>query len=145
LRQFRVIFNAVKTHFRDVEKHAGVGGAQIWALGLIRERPGIGITDLARSMDIRQPTASNLVRALADLNLLKVRRDRDDRRAVALFLRAEGMRVLKRAPGPFSGVLPGALASLDGATLARLERDLSSLIKVLGSDHRGASIPLGQR
>jgi len=27
LRQFRVVFNAVKTHFRQVEREAGVGGA----------------------------------------------------------------------------------------------------------------------
>ena len=43
LRQFRVVFNAVKTHFRQVEREAGVGGAQLWALSVIDRRPGIGV------------------------------------------------------------------------------------------------------
>ncbi len=61
LRQFRQVFNAVKTHFQQVERQAGVGGAQVWALSVVRERPGIGMNDLARALDVRQPTASNLV------------------------------------------------------------------------------------
>ena len=43
LRQFRQVFNAVKTHFRQVEKTVGLGGAQVWALSVIRDIPGIGI------------------------------------------------------------------------------------------------------
>lgn len=32
LRQFRIVFNAVRSHFRQVEREAGIGGAQLWAL-----------------------------------------------------------------------------------------------------------------
>jgi hypothetical protein len=39
LRQFRVVFNSVKTHFRQVEREAGLGGAQLWALSVIQRRP----------------------------------------------------------------------------------------------------------
>ena len=45
LRQFRQIFNAVKSHFRQVEKTVGLGGAQVWALSVIRETPDVGIGD----------------------------------------------------------------------------------------------------
>ena len=44
LRQFRIVFNSVKTHFRQVEQAAGLGGAQVWALSVIRDQPGIGVT-----------------------------------------------------------------------------------------------------
>lgn len=64
LRRFRLVFNAVKTHFQQVEKRTGLGGAQLWALSIIRQRPDIGVGDLANAMDIHQSTASNLVRAL---------------------------------------------------------------------------------
>ena len=37
LQQFRQIFNAVKTHFQQVEKKVGVGGAQVWALAVMKE------------------------------------------------------------------------------------------------------------
>lgn len=144
LRQFRLVFNTVKTHFQQVEKRAGLGGAQVWALSVIRDRPGIGVNELARAMDVRQPTASNLVRSLAEQEMLEVRKDERDGRAVMLHLLAAGARVLKRAPGPFTGVLPEALAGLDPDTLERLERDLAILIKALGADERGASIPLSQ-
>ena len=139
LRQFRLVFNSVKTHFQQVEKRAGLGGAQVWALSVIRDRPGIGVNDLARAMDVRQPTASNLVKSLAEQELIEVRKNERDGRAVMLHMRAAGGRVLKRAPGPFTGVLPEALAGLDPVTLKRLERDLAVLIRALGADERGAT------
>jgi DNA-binding MarR family transcriptional regulator len=144
LRQFRLVFNTIKSHFRQVERRAGIGGAQVWALSVIRDRPGIGVNDLAQAMDVRQPTASNLVKALADQDLVEIRKNERDRRAVQLHVRPGGARVLRRAPGPFTGVLPQALASLDARTLARLETDLAELITVLGADERAAGIPLAQ-
>lgn len=144
LRQFRLVFNSVKTHFQQVEKQAGVGGAQVWALSIIRDQPGVGVNDLAKAMDVRQPTASNLVKALVDQGHIEVRKEGQDRRAVQLYVLPSGARVLRRTPGPFSGVLTEALASLDGATLQRLEGDLAALIRSLNPDERGAGIPLGE-
>ncbi|MEO7852647.1 MAG: MarR family transcriptional regulator, partial [Rubrivivax sp.] len=91
-----------------------------------------------------QPTASNLVKSLVEQDLVEVRRDERDRRAVRLLLRPGGARVLRRAPGPFAGVLPQALASLDAPMLQRLEQDLSALISGLGTDDSAVGIPLSQ-
>jgi DNA-binding MarR family transcriptional regulator len=144
LRRFRLVFNAVKTHFQQVEKQAGVGGAQLWALSIIHGHPGIGVNDLARAMDVHQSTASNLVKTLVDRAFVQLSKDGPDRRTVQLRVLPAGGRVLRKAPGPFTGVLPQALASLDGATLARLDADLARLITALDADDRGANIPLGQ-
>ena len=144
LRRFRVVFNAVKTHFRQVEKKAGIGGAQLWALAVVRERPGIGVSELARAMDIHQSTASNLLRSLVDMELVAAEKIASDRRSVQLRLLPAGTRVLKRAPGPFTGVLPDALATLDQQTLKRLDRDLGRLIELLGTDERAAHVHLSQ-
>ncbi len=144
LRQFRLVFNVIKTHFQQVEKKVGVGGAQVWALHVVHQSPGIGMHALARAMDVRQPTASNLVKSLSDQHLLEVRREGPDRRAVQLHLLPPGLDVLERAPGPFAGVLPQALAELDAATLARLEEDLGELIGLLGANEQAAGIPLAQ-
>jgi DNA-binding MarR family transcriptional regulator len=143
LRRFRLVFNAVKTHFRAVENKAGVSGAQLWALHVVREQPGIGVGGLARAMDIHQSTASNLLRSLLEKQLVLADRGGEDRRSVRLQATARGLRVLAKAPGPLSGVLPEALARLDAATLARLDRDLGRLIEQLGVSERGAGIPLG--
>lgn len=145
LRRFRVVFNAVKTHFRQIESGAGVGGAQLWALGVVSAHPGIGMNELARAMDVHQSTASNLVKALVERELIAAVKEGEDRRTVALRILPGGRKVLRSAPGPFSGVLPDALASLDARTLARLDKDLGKLIAALHADERAEGIPLGQQ
>jgi DNA-binding MarR family transcriptional regulator len=144
LRQFRIVFNAVKVHFRQVETAAGVGGAQVWALSVIQARPGVGVSDLGRAMDVHQSTASNLVKALIERDMVRAVKDTEDRRALGLHLTAAGEAVLRAAPAPFAGVLPDALAGLDPATLSRLERDLDALITALAADRAGGAIPLAE-
>jgi DNA-binding MarR family transcriptional regulator len=142
LRQFRQVFNAVKSHFQQVEKTLGLGGAQVWALAVVRDHPGMGIGALARTMDIHQSTASNLVKALVERGLIAAAKDGTDRRTVQLHLLPAGARLLKDSPGPFNGLLPSALRSLDAPTLERLRADLAVLIVALGADERSAKIPI---
>lgn len=142
LRQFRVVFNAVKTHFRNVEKAAGIGGSQLWALSVIQQHAGIGVNGLAGKMDIHQTTASNLVKTLLGQGLIEQAKSSSDRRMVTMTLSPAGERSLEKAPMPFAGVLPDALASIDAATLARLEHDLNILIAALEAGNAGADTPL---
>lgn len=144
LRRFRLVFNAVKTHFQQVERKVGIGGAQVWALSIIQARRGLGVNDLAQAMDIHQTTASNLVRALVNAEMVAAEKNAPDRRAVQLRVLPAGTRVLRKAPAPLAGVLPQALATLDAQTLARLDQDLATLISALGADERAAGIPLAQ-
>jgi DNA-binding MarR family transcriptional regulator len=144
LRRFRVVFNAVKAHFRQVESSAGIAGAQVWALSVISDYPGIGVGGVAHAMDIHQSTASNLLKPLIDRGMVAADREGEDRRAVHLHISTKGAAVLRDAPGPFAGVLPDALGSMDSATLSRLDRDLAKLCQLLGVDARGAAVPLGQ-
>jgi DNA-binding MarR family transcriptional regulator len=144
LRQFRIVFKSVKTHFRQVEREAGLGGAQLWALSVIAQSPGIGVTELARSLDIHQSTASNLVRTLTARGLVSATREGFDRRGVALRALPAAEALLQKAPLPFAGVLPDALSSLDAATLERLEADLARLIALLAADEAGGQVPLAQ-
>ncbi|WP_310741021.1 MarR family winged helix-turn-helix transcriptional regulator [Ideonella aquatica] len=142
LRRFRAVFNAVKRHFQQVEREAGIGGAQLWALSVVQAQPGLGVGELARAMDIHQTTASNLVKSLSALSLLEARRAASDKRALQLHLLPAGQAVLARAPGPFSGVLPDALAGLDADTLARLDHDLGLLLTRLAPARNAGAIPL---
>jgi DNA-binding MarR family transcriptional regulator len=143
LRKFRLVFNAVKSHFREVEKRAGVAGAQVWALSVIREQPGIGVSALARALDIHQSTASNLLKPLLEAGLVAAARAETDRRSLQLHISVKGLAVLKKAPGPASGLLPQALSQLDPQQLRRLDEDLGALIARLGADQRASKIPLG--
>lgn len=142
LRQFRRIFNAVKAHFQQMEKTSGLGGAQVWALSVIEDFPNIGVTELATAMDIRQSTASNLIRSLIERELIQSQRNPSDRRAVQLAILPAGKRLLKVVPRPLSGILPVALSALDQATLGRLEEDLAKVLVLLSVDESSAQVLL---
>lgn len=142
LRQFRIVFNAVRSHFRQVEREAGIGGAQLWALSEIAASGGIGVNELAATLDIHQSTASNLVRALTERALIRAERRPEDKRAMALYVTDAGQELLSSAPAPFRGVLPSALSNLDPAILIRLEADLGQLISELRVEEDGAKTPL---
>lgn len=144
LRRFRVIFNAVRTHFRQVEKQIGLGGAQVWALSIIKESPGIGMGGIASQMDIHQSTASNLIKTLLRKDLITMTKSASDRRNVELAILPTGKLLLKQVPGPFEGVLPVALESLKPETLSRLDRDLDELIDFLKADESAEETPLAE-
>lgn len=144
LRQFRIVLSEVKTHFQTVERTAGLGGAQVWALSVIAARPGIGVNDLAAALSIRQPTASNLVKGLVRAGLIETSRSETDRRQVQLLVLGTGKKLLARVPGPASGLMPAALQQLDSATLTRLEADLSTLIALLRPTGQAADQPLAR-
>lgn len=144
LRRFRIVFNAVRTHFRQVEKQVGMGGAQVWALGLIQQNPGIGMGGIADLMDIHQSTASNLIKVLVRKELITQEKTADDRRSVQLKILPAGRKVLSNVSGPFEGVLPVALGTLSGKTLERLDQDLGSLILLLQADETAEETPLAE-
>ena len=142
LRRFRVVFNAVRTHFRQIEKDAGLGGAQVWALNVIQNEPGIGLGEVAKRMDIHQSTASNLIKTLQQKSLLEAKKEGADKRNVQLHVTPSGQALLAQTTGPFEGVLPIALGRLDETTLIRLDQDLEKLITLLQADESAGDIPL---
>lgn len=142
LRRFRVVFNAVRTHFRQVEKQVGLGGAQVWALSLIQANPGIGMGGIAENMDIHQSTASNLIKTLIRKELIAMEKSTGDRRNVELKILPAGAKLLKQVSGPFEGVLPVALSNLSPTTLARMDKDLGKLIELLNADESAEETPL---
>jgi len=142
LRRFRVVFNAVRTHFRDIERHVGLGGAQVWALSLIKESPGISIGGIAMGMDIHQSTASNLIKTLLQKELVELKKGVEDKRSVNLRILPAGSKLLQKVTGPFEGVLPQALSELHADTLKRLDHDLQELTVLLKADESAAEIPL---
>ncbi len=144
LRRFRVVFNAVRSHFKQIEKQVGLGGAQVWALSIIRDYPGIGLGDLAERIDIHQSTASNLIKGLRQKQMIRVEKGLTDKRQVHLFVQPLALALLAQVPGPFEGVLPVALDKLPSQTLRQLDANLAALIALLEVDESAGIIPLAQ-
>lgn len=145
LRQFRVIFGAVRQHFQSVEKACGVSGAQIWALAALRDAPGLKVSELAQAMGIHTSTASNLLDKIEQAGLLRRERSHTDQRVVRLYLTAAGEARLAEAPQPTTGILCHALDQLPDDMLSRLNEDLAALIGRMGAvNSASAQNPLAE-
>ena len=133
LLQFRVIANAVRSSARTTRDGHTVADRKLRALGAIAQSPGLGVNDLADALGVRQPTASQLVKALAQLRLIAVERDDHDRRAVRIHVSDDGWAILRQFPArlDFADRLPAALTQLDGDLLVRLESVLTRLVQAL--------------
>lgn len=145
LRSFRVIFGSVRQYFRSVEQLCGVSGSQLWILQEIKQRPGIGISDLAAQLCIHQSTCSQLVEKLVKARHVTRSRSSSDQRRVGLKLTEKGRRTVRRAPGPAEGVLPQALQKLSETSLKSLNRSLQRVIDELGQElQEAADLPLSE-
>ena len=133
LEQFRIIIKSIRRHYQDVQRRAGLKGAQLWALAQVAEQPGVKVGDLARSMAIHQSTASNLLRALERQGLVTRERHAGDQRQVKLFPTKKGLKVLKGAPRPLIGVLQQALSEMPPARLHALHAELAHVIALMRS------------
>jgi DNA-binding MarR family transcriptional regulator len=131
LQAFRTIFGSARLHDAEVRRTARISGSQLWALSEIARVTGMSVNALSKCMALHQTTASNLVNALVERDLIRRIRDSGDQRVVQLHVTAEGKRMLERAPGPHAGLLVDALRRLDGIELAALRQYLQLLVAAM--------------
>ena len=129
LAKFRQVINSNKRHFRQVEKLTGVSGTLVWVLTILRQSPGLRVSELAEMMAIHQSTASNLLDKLQKKNLIERDRSSDDQRVVRLYLTRPGEALVKRVPQPAHGLLQEALQKLPYPSLQGLNRLLDQLLQ----------------
>ena len=143
LKQFRVLLRSIKRHYQWIEKECGMSGAQLWAMSEIADAPGIKVSDLAKQLGVHLSTASNMLRRLEELALVKRVRIGKDHRVVQLQLTPKGEKTLGRAPRPLVGVLQQALADLPQRRLDSLHADLGEVIRLMKfKDAEAQSTPL---
>lgn len=135
LSHFRVIIQSIRKHYLEVERRAGVSGAQLWALSQVAQQPGMQVGQLAQLLAIHQSTASNLLRGLEGLGVVRRQRDEKDQRHVQLFATRKGHQLLKRAPKPIIGVLQQALLELPGSSLDQLNGELERIVRLMKAKH----------
>jgi len=136
LKQFRLIFQLVRTHFQSVEAQCDISGAQLWALSKIAAQPGLRVTELAKELAVHQSTASNLVEDLVSKGYAIRERSSKDMRVVMLAPTESGYAVLRAAPQPSQGRLPDALAQLDEAALTSLHQSLALVLDAMKAEDR---------
>lgn len=145
LKQFRVLLRSIKQHYQWVEQECGLSGAQLWAMAEIADAPGLKVSDLAQQLGVHLSTASNMLRRLEDLDLVKRLRISQDHRVVQVELTAKGESVLLLAPRPLVGILQQALDELPQSRLDSLHADLEELIRLMKfKDVDAHSTPLSE-
>jgi len=143
LRQFRLIFGSVRQHFREVEKHCGISGSQLWLLHEVAKTSGTGVSKLAERLAIHQSTCSLLVEKLVGAGLVSKKRSVADQRRVGLEVTPAGIQLLNSSPGPTEGILPEALKQMPDLALKTLHDNLSQLVSHLTTrDETDAEKPL---
>jgi len=131
LQSFRTIVGATRAHDAQVRARTGISGSQLWALAEICREGGMSVNAVAERLALHQTTASNLANALSERRLIRRLRDQADQRVVRLYATADGMRLLVRAPRPYTGLLVDALRRLEAPGLSRLSRELASLLAAM--------------
>ena len=128
LKDFRIIFNSVKKHFKQVEKQCGISSSQLWVLWELHKTPGLKVSELAGKLAIHQSTTSNLIEKTARKALISKKREDQDQRVVRLYLTEAGRDIVKKAPDSPRGVLTEAIDRLSIADLMQLQSSLEKLI-----------------
>lgn len=106
----------------------GVSAGQVSILGAIRERPGIGIADLAAREGTSSPSiSSHIDRLEAGALVTRTRAAEGDRRRVGLRITPAGERVLRAVRSRRTAWLAARLETLSRAERARIAAAIDSL------------------
>lgn len=139
LQHFRTVVGSARDYDAEVRARTGISGSQLWALSEISHRGGMSVNAVAERLALHQTTASNLVNVLSEKRLVRRVRDESDQRVVRLYATADGMRLLLRAPRPYTGLLLDALRRLQPPELSRLSRSFATLLGAMRPPAAGAA------
>lgn len=139
LQGFRLIFGSARRYDANVRRYSGIPGSLLWALSEVDRSGGLSVSGLAECMALHQTTASNLVNALVQRDLIRRARDPHDRRMVRLHVSNQGRRALRDAPRPHAGLLMDALSRLEREKLSQLLGGLAAVVaEIRRADIRAA-------
>jgi len=120
---------------------AGLPGAHLELLNLVRRYPGIGTRQAAGHLCLASNTVSTLAGHLDDAGLLERRRDDTDRRGVRFYLTPAAADELADWRDQRLGLLAQALSALDPADRAQITAALPALGRLVGAVRARASRP----
>lgn len=139
-QQLRIVYKAVQSHSKRVEKACGLSSAKLWMLHEVAQNPGIKVSQLAKLLSIHPSTCSNMLDKIEASGLIYRDRSKTDQRTVHLFATEEGINLLAAAPSPPQGQLSSALEKLSEKQLSHLEISLNDFIEALHFDDQDAAM-----
>lgn len=128
--ELRPVLLKLARHLRREVHDLGVTGSQVTLLVQIKQRPGIGIRELAEIEAVSAPRMSQAVDRLVSLALVQ-RNPGEDRRRVGLELTARGEGVLRSVRKRRTAWLAERLKGLEPDELDALEAAVAPLERLL--------------
>lgn len=125
--RLRPVLLRINRRMRSQLDPLGISTTQVSVLAMIRDRPGIGVGELASAERMSSPSMSVHIDRLEAAGYVTRTRGEDDRRRVGLNLSAEGARVLRLVRSRRTAWLAEHLATLDPAAVAAIEAALPAL------------------
>ena len=139
-QQLRIVYKAVQSHSKRVEKVCGLSSAKLWMLHEVAQNPGIRVSELAKLLSIHPSTCSNMLDKIEASGLIYRDRSKTDQRTVHLFTTDSGKQLLDAAPSPPQGKLSSTLEKLSEDQLTRLEISLNDFIEAFHFDDVSAAL-----
>ena len=136
--ELRPLLLRINRRLRREALPTGTTVGQISLLVIIRERPGIGVRELAALERMSAPAMSGYVDRLEGAGLVTRTQVAGDRRRVGLELTAAGRKLVRSARAMRTEWLAARLRRLTDEQLAALEAALEPLGELL-SDEQGAA------
>ena len=131
--ELRPVLLKLARHLRREVHDLGVTGSQVTLLVQIKQRPRVGIRELAEIEAVSAPRMSQAVDRLVSLALVQ-RNPGEDRRRVGLELTARGEGVLRSVRKRRTAWLAERLKRLEPDELDALEAAVAPLERLLGAD-----------
>ncbi len=129
--RLRPVLLRLSRELRRETEALGVTSRQATLLWLVREHPGLTLSELAAHERISTPSLSGHVDRLEHAGLLERARSDEDRRRVALRLTPAGSRLLRRVRTRRTTWLAERLGTLDDEQREAIERAIDPLTALL--------------
>ncbi|HEY1958768.1 MAG TPA: MarR family transcriptional regulator [Polyangiaceae bacterium] len=136
----RLIVRDLRVGAREVERAAGVTGAQLFVLHQLAGDRALSLSDLAERTKTDPSSVSAIVKRLVAARLIVRRASKEDARRAELRLTPAGRRTIGRAPEPSQTRLLAAVARLRARDLAALRKSLRALVREMGLDDEAAEM-----
>jgi DNA-binding MarR family transcriptional regulator len=130
----RPVLLKLNRHLRREVHSLGVTGGQVALLIQIKQRPGIGMRELAALERISVPGMSKYVNKLEEAGLVQRASVEGDQRRVGLSLTAAGHKVLRSVKSKRTAWLAARLRELDPDELDAIDAAIEPLTNLLAAE-----------
>lgn len=132
--RLRPVLLKLNRHLRREVHSLGVTGGQVALLIQIKQRPGIGMRELAALERISVPGMSKYVNKLEEAGLVQRASVEGDQRRIGLSLTAAGHKVLRSVKSKRTAWLAARLRELDPDELDAIDAAIEPLTNLLAAE-----------